>query len=404
MPRQTLQVSKPTPAGRGWVEEVSTADHVVKFVAFWRVWVPDPDAPGGKRRERGGSYELGPKVRYGEGLHKLKDAQEEWARVRKSVMGSLSRPTLSPSKVTLRQYIDEVWVPARAGGWRKNTAITFRYHRARLVDKFGDVPLCDLRSGEMQEWLNGLAQQKLSYSVVQHCRSYLMSICSYAFRTNFLPVDEAANLRVPGDVRRPHQPYLTLEAFGAVCEQLPSLRDKLIARLLYFCALRRGEVFGLQRGDFDGERIYVNRQVSDRSAAYGPLKTIPSKAPVAVPSDLQADLKIYCDSTSYLPSDPLFQSNRRTPINSKNWLDRVLIPAAARAKVARIAYHMFRRGYATEAHRLGVDDRSIAAQLRHGDIDVTRRIYIQAVPAAVQAGAEALEKESRKMQEEEHHG
>jgi hypothetical protein len=61
----------------------------------------------------------------------------------------------------------------------------------------------------------------------------------------------------------------------------------------------------------------------------------------------------------------LAEERNRTPINHKNRLDRVLAPAANKARNARISHHMFRRGLATES--LGVVDKNIQSQLRHAD-------------------------------------
>ena len=77
----------------------------------------------------------------------------------------------------------------------------------------------------------------------------------------------------------------------------------------------------------------------------------------------------------------MFASKSGTPMNPKNWLDRVLRPAAAKAGIPRITYRMFRRGLATEAHQLGIVDKNIQSQLRHSDPNVTRKLYMREVPA-----------------------
>jgi integrase len=42
-------------------------------------------------------------------------------------------------------------------------------------------------------------------------------------------------------------------------------------------------------------------------------------------------------------------------------------------------WHAFRRGLATNLHTLGVDDKTIQAILRHGNVNITMNIYVKSV-------------------------
>ncbi|HKU24702.1 MAG TPA: hypothetical protein VJQ54_04470, partial [Candidatus Sulfotelmatobacter sp.] len=68
-------------------------------------------------------------------------------------------------------------------------------------------------------------------------------------------------------------------------------------------------------------------------------------------------------------------------------------PALTKAQVTWHAWHAFRRGLATNLHRLGVPDIVIQAILRHSDPGVTRIAYIQydAVDPQSLAAMEALQ-------------
>jgi integrase len=52
-------------------------------------------------------------------------------------------------------------------------------------------------------------------------------------------------------------------------------------------------------------------------------------------------------------------------------------------------WHAFRRGLATNLHRLGVDDKTIQAILRHSNVAVTQACYIKTLP---QSSVEAMAK------------
>jgi integrase len=54
-------------------------------------------------------------------------------------------------------------------------------------------------------------------------------------------------------------------------------------------------------------------------------------------------------------------------------------------------WHAFRRGLATNLHRLGVDDKTIQAILRHSNVAVTQACYIKTLPEQSIAAMEKLE-------------
>jgi integrase len=128
-----------------------------------------------------------------------------------------------------------------------------------------------------------------------------------------------------------------------------------------------------------------------------PVKTKASVGKVSLPPDVCAELNEWreCCGTANKENDYIFTSRRGSPIHFKNWIDRTLTPAATRAGLPRISYHMFRRGLATELHQNGAVDKNIQSQLRHADPATTRTVYMQGVPAE-QSKAIALLSEKAK--------
>jgi len=122
-------------------------------------------------------------------------------------------------------------------------------------------------------------------------------------------------------------------------------------------------------------------------------KTRASVALIPLPPELSVELlwwKSTCTEDS--PDAFIFASKGKTAIHYKNWLDRTLLPAAERANLGRISYHMFRRGYATEAHEAGIGDKNIQGQLRHASPEITRTVYMQTIPAAQKKSVHQMEK------------
>jgi len=118
-------------------------------------------------------------------------------------------------------------------------------------------------------------------------------------------------------------------------------------------------------------------------------------------------------------SGPMFKSKPRsnskpcTPLNMNNVLNRMILPALNRCEVCRKekvdhagadheykrdasrpmwhGWHAFRRGLATNLHRLGVNDKTIQAILRHANVMTTMDIYVKTVSADSTAAMKLLE-------------
>ena len=76
-----------------------------------------------------------------------------------------------------------------------------------------------------------------------------------------------------------------------------------------------------------------------------------------------------------------------------------MLPAAEAAGLGRIGYHMFRRGFATEAHKAGITDKNIQSQLRHSSPEITRTVYMQTIPEAHKQAVNQMERLTGKKPE-----
>jgi len=53
-------------------------------------------------------------------------------------------------------------------------------------------------------------------------------------------------------------------------------------------------------------------------------------------------------------------------------------------------WHAFRRGLATNLHALGVEDKTIQAILRHGNVGLTMNVYVKSVSESQVSAMDAL--------------
>jgi integrase len=109
----------------------------------------------------------------------------------------------------------------------------------------------------------------------------------------------------------------------------------------------------------------------------------------------------------------MFKSEAGTPLNMNNVLNRMILPALNVCEVCRKertdhagadheyerdgsrpkwhGWHAFRRGLATNLYRLGVNDKTIQAILRHANVMTTMDIYVKTVSADSTAAMKLLE-------------
>jgi integrase len=66
-------------------------------------------------------------------------------------------------------------------------------------------------------------------------------------------------------------------------------------------------------------------------------------------------------------------------------------PKLAENGMAWHGWHAFRRGLATNLHRLGVPDKTIQAILRHSNLSTTMNAYVKSVPADALKAMRSLE-------------
>jgi integrase len=127
-----------------------------------------------------------------------------------------------------------------------------------------------------------------------------------------------------------------------------------------------------------------------------------------VPPDLRMELQTWLEDLNSSPMDWLFPSPKGRPWGAQNYLNRVLKPAAIRARVGLfkrktakgeevestdVNFQVLRRTCATLFGAKAKDPRDTQAQLRHADPSVTLRHYQKSIPASVRAAAVALESE-----------
>jgi len=155
---------------------------------------------------------------------------------------------------------------------------------------------------------------------------------------------------------------------------LPEPASTLVA-VAGFAGLREGELRGLLWENYDGEQLTITRSVW-RRYVLNP-KTKASMAPVPVIAQLREKLDNHRVLTGNPQSGPIFADGVGNPTSLAKIAHDVIRPTLDKTNMTWHGWHAFRRGLATNLHRLGVADKVIQAILRHSNVAVTQACYIK---------------------------
>ncbi len=124
--------------------------------------------------------------------------------------------------------------------------------------------------------------------------------------------------------------YLSMEE----CQRLLSAvigEDHLAIRILIQLGLWSEELFALRRDDVIGDVLRIDEAMVDGSPA--PVKTEASDASVFIPPDLQIEMRSWLECLGRDPRGWLLPAPKGGPWLAQNYLNRILKPAAVRARV-----------------------------------------------------------------------
>jgi integrase len=141
---------------------------------------------------------------------------------------------------------------------------------------------------------------------------------------------------------------------------------------------------------YDGYTIEVKQSVWRNQV--GEPKREKSKGTIPV----IAQLKLYLDRHRRSSGNPsqgyIFRNLWGNPLNLDALVTEVIQPTLEAEKIPWYGWHAFRRGLATNLHRLGVSDKVIQQILRHANVTTTINIYVKMVTQDAEEAMKKLEK------------
>jgi len=349
--------------------------------------------------------------------HKTKKSLKDLA---KEKLTGVNDPKRVPeSVVTVGDFVRDIYLPfvvaQKRASTRKGYTDMWEDH---LKARMSDMLLRDVRTRDVQRLLETIASEdktkqglKLSHETLKHIKCLLSGIFAHAKRQGFFDgVNPVADTAIPPSPKRGDTYAYALEEITRMLMLLPEPAATIVSTAA-FTGARRGEIRGIMWENYHDGAIYIERSVWE-SHVNEP-KTKASKAPVPIISPLAAMLEAHRVRSGNPRSGVLFLARNGQPLSLNNVLTRQIKPALNRCALCSksamehstadhnfkrdeslpkwYGWHAFRRGLATNLNRMGVQDKTIQAILRHSNLSTTMNVYVKSVDADAVTAMKTLE-------------
>jgi integrase len=316
-------------------------------------------------------------------------AEQEQSKFMLTINGGEGEPQ-AVRPVLVSEFVGQLFLPFYRGKWKDSTQGTsenrIQFH---VVRDLGNLQLQSLCPTGLQAYLESKAATH-SFSVVDHLRWDLTSICNLAVAEKIISTNPATSLYTPKSAKKGPCPSMTTgeveNALGAV-----DVREKLVLHLAIFSGLRPGEMLAIQRGNVasDGSNVEIEKRVY-RGKLDNPKNG--KHRTVAVPSRTAALLVEWLrTAVDPEPDAWVFASeNRKAPLGRDNLLRRYMVPALEKVDLGWVDFKVMRRTNASLGHVAKVDPKVSADQRGHG-IGVSVDLYTKSNMKQKGAAAKKLE-------------
>lgn len=259
---------------------------------------------------------------------------------------------------------------------------TMVYLNRHIEPRWGKFRLSDVRTVEVEAWLDGLDYAPGTKSKI---RNIMSALFTHAIRYEWTERNPITKVRT--SAKRQREPdVLTPVEFARLLGEL-GLRERTMVILAGSTGLRRSELVALTWADVNlSQRLVYVRRSCVRNH-FGDVKTEASRKPVPLHESVIQSLAAWrSDSYFAADNDFLFPSVRRNgaqPLSPDTLLKKVIRPAVKRAGIVgkRIGWHTFRHSLATNLRAAGVEVKTAQELLRHANSRITLDLYTQAISA-----------------------
>jgi integrase len=376
-----------------------------------------------KDEKAGGYYFVVDTAAPGEPRRQLKRRYKTYREARAGLTAVLhevnSGTHVTPSKTTLRAFVEAEWLPVLRTQVRASTYSSYeRNLRLHVLPALGDRQLQALKSTELTALyakllLDGRADahakgKGLSVRSVRYVHTILRACLQHAVDGDVLPRNPADKAKPPVQSAAGNR-HETIHAWtgpelSAFLTRTTHQRHHVAWHLLAMTGMRRGEVLGLAWDlvDLDAGTVSVRRTLVDVLAGGVPVwsdpKTDRGRRLISLDAGTVAKLRAHRKAQAeerlligagYRDLGLVFAMPDGRPVHPERF-SREFAQTVTRSGLPVIRLHDLRHTWATLALQSGIHPKVVQERLGHSNISITLDIYSHVNPAMQTDAAERV--------------
>jgi integrase len=278
--------------------------------------------------------------------------------------------------MTLVNFTENRYLPFVETHKRISTFRGYRNMWRRYLKPRGEIRLREFRTVDGEQILVSIAaEHMLTSTTLAHIKAFLSGIFRYAKRQGVINFENPMrDVVLPKGAPAGETYAYSLDEITQMLDVLPEPAATIVA-VAAFTGVRKGELRGFLWENYDGEQILISQSFW-RGHALEP-KTRQSRAPVPIIVPLAQRIETHRRTSGSPANGLMFPSPAGKPINLDALAADVIMPLITKVRARWHGWHAFRRGLATNLHRVGVPDKTIQRILRHSNVAVTQSCYIK---------------------------
>jgi integrase len=299
------------------------------------------------------------------------------------------------SVLSVDRFVTETYLPHVSTQKQPSTSRGYNsIWKHHLAPRCGQTRIRDFRTADGEQMIADIARQNdLSRNTLKRIKSFMSGVFKHAKRVGALDgINPMQDVSIPKARRSRKTHAYSLEDISHMISILPEPGATIVATAA-FTGMRKGEIRGLVWENYHDDAIWVTQSVWERFVTEPKTERSDSVIPVIAP--LGKILENHRHAQGNPQAGFVFVSRRDGrdggPINLNSLLKWQVRPKLEEEGIKWSGWHAFRRGLATNLHRLGVPDKTIQSILRHSNLLTTMNAYVKSVPPDAVAAMRALE-------------
>lgn len=295
------------------------------------------------------------------------------------------------STQTFAEFVKNEWMPVILPTLKYATQKHYRYVLdVHLIPAFGNTQLRNLTREDLQRFLSRKLNGGLSWETVHHFKCGLSKILGAAEEWGYISENLARKTKLPRRQYGSERIVLTPVQMQKLASELRE-PARSFTLLLVLTGLRVGELLALRWGsiDLNGRLLRVVETVYDGHFDTPKTRRSIRKIPIGPATvDLLTALRpVTADARALV-----FAKRDGSPLERWNLLRKHLKPAAKRAALSGVTWHLLRHSHATMLDGLGTPIGTMQSLLGHSVPEITREIYLHAIPEEQRRAMESVER------------